>query len=174
VVISRGIRREVADCVKRRDRKILGQTICWARGQLLDKILQALNLTLKRMCTSPTRFFVCRPRRWQAFRKPTDEEIKYYRPYVVEIIRFIDSVIICYGMLPVSHSWQTDYQPARTVFQVRRRSVMPIFHPIFALESRELSSATKYEDEKIGITERLRTWNHCPRRLVIPVLPRMD
>ena len=74
----------------------------------------------------------------KAFRKPTDEEIKYYRPYVNEIIRLMNPLIMLLtgnvacqsilgktGITSLHGQWN----------QMDGRWVMPIYHPSYLLRN---------------------------------------
>ena len=81
----------------------------------------------------------------KAFRKPTDAEIEFYRPYVFEIVRLIDPRIIlltgnvaCQSILK-----KTGITSLRGQWtQSGERWIMPIFHPSYLLRipSREPGS----------------------------------
>ena len=72
------------------------------------------------------------------FRKPTDKEIDYYRPFVFEIIRLIDPIIIlltgnvaCQSVLR-----KTGITSLRGEWtELDGRWIMPIFHPSYLLRS---------------------------------------
>jgi DNA polymerase len=74
----------------------------------------------------------------KAFRKPTNEEIDYYRPYVLEIIRLVDPLIMLLtgnvacqsilgktGITSLRGQW----------FEQGGRWIMPIFHPSYLLRN---------------------------------------
>ena len=71
-------------------------------------------------------------------RKPTNEEIEYYRPYVSEIIRLVNPHIMlltgnvaCYSLLG-----QTGITRLRGQWtQSDGRWIMPIFHPSYLLRN---------------------------------------
>jgi DNA polymerase len=72
------------------------------------------------------------------FRKPTDQEIEYYRPYVFEIIRLIDPrVILLTGNVACqSVLRRTGITSLRgTWTRLQDRWIMPIFHPSYLLRN---------------------------------------
>jgi uracil-DNA glycosylase len=125
---------------------IQGKPFVGRAGQLLDKILQVANFDPEKDVYITNSVFRLPPGEdGKAFRKPTDAEINYYRPYVFEIIRFIDPFIILLtgnvacqsilgktGITSLHGKWS----------QVEGRWVMPIYHPSYLLrnQSREPGS----------------------------------
>ena len=74
---------------------IQGKPFVGRAGQLLDKILEAGKFDPEKDVFITNSVFRMPPGEDGAnFRKPTDEEIKYYRPYVNEIIRLVDPLIM--------------------------------------------------------------------------------
>jgi DNA polymerase len=74
----------------------------------------------------------------KAFRKPTTEEIEYYRPYMLEIIRLVDPAIMlltgnvaCQSILDKTGITKLRGQ----WFELQGRWVMPIFHPSYLLRN---------------------------------------
>ena len=133
---------------------IQGKPFVGRAGQLLDKILQSANFDPEKDVYITNSVFRLPPGEdGKAFRKPTDAEINYYRPYVFEIIRFIDPLIMlltgnvaCQSILG-----KTGITSLRGKWsQVQGRWVMPIFHPSYLLrnQSREPGSpkAQMWED----------------------------
>jgi uracil-DNA glycosylase family 4 len=125
---------------------IQGKPFVGRAGQLLDKILQVANFDPEKDVYITNSVFRLPPGDdGKAFRKPTDAEINYYRPYVFEIIRFIDPLIMlltgnvaCQSILG-----KTGITTLRGKWsQVQGRWVMPIFHPSYLLrnQSREPGS----------------------------------
>ena len=125
---------------------IQGKPFVGRAGQLLDKILQVANFDPEKDVYITNSVFRLPPGEdGKAFRKPTDAEINYYRPYVFEIIRFIDPLIMlltgnvaCQSILG-----KTGITTMRGKWsQVQGRWVMPIFHPSYLLrnQSREPGS----------------------------------
>jgi DNA polymerase len=79
------------------------------------------------------------------FRKPTDKEIEYYRPYVQEIIRFVDPLIMlltgnvaCQSILG-----KTGITALRGKWAEQDgRWLMPIFHPSYLLRNPDRSAGS--------------------------------
>jgi uracil-DNA glycosylase len=121
------------------EENIKGKPFVGRAGQLLDKILQAAEFDPEKDVYITNSVFRLPPGEdGKAFRKPNDEEIKYYRPYVLEIIRFINPAIMLLtgnvacqsilgktGITSLRGQW----------FQVDGRWVMPIFHPSYLLRN---------------------------------------
>ena len=125
---------------------IQGKPFVGRSGQLLDKILQVANFDPEKDVYITNSVFRLPPGEdGKAFRKPTDAEINYYRPYVFEIIRFVDPLIMlltgnvaCQSILG-----KTGITSLRGKWsQVDGRWVMPIYHPSYLLrnQSREPGS----------------------------------
>ena len=125
---------------------IQGKPFVGRSGQLLDKILQVANFDPEKDVYITNSVFRMPPGGGdKAFRKPTDAEINYYRPYVFEIIRFIDPLIMlltgnvaCQSILG-----KTGITSLRGKWsKVQGRWVMPIYHPSYLLrnQSREPGS----------------------------------
>jgi uracil-DNA glycosylase len=133
---------------------IQGKPFVGKSGQLLDKILEAAEFDPEKDVFITNSVFRMPPgEEGKAFRKPTDKEIEYYRPYVAEIIRFIDPVIIlltgnvaCQSVL--GKSGITSLRGKWT--ESNGRWLMPIFHPSYLLRnpSRDANSpkALMWED----------------------------
>jgi uracil-DNA glycosylase len=125
---------------------IQGKPFVGRAGQLLDKILQVANFDPEKDVYITNSVFRLPPGEdGKAFRKPTDAEINYYRPYVFEIIRFVDPLIMlltgnvaCQSILG-----KTGITSLRGKWsKVQGRWVMPIYHPSYLLrnQSREPGS----------------------------------
>ena len=108
-------------------------------GQLLDKILEAARFDPEEDIYITNSVFRMPPGQGdKAFRKPTNEEIEYYRPYVSEIIRLVNPHIMlltgnvaCYSLLG-----QTGITRLRGQWtQSDGRWIMPIFHPSYLLRN---------------------------------------
>lgn len=118
---------------------IQGKPFVGKAGQLLDKILQAAEFDPEKDVFITNSVFRMPPgEEGKAFRKPTDKEIEYYRPYVLEIIRFIDPLIIlltgnvaCQSIL--GKTGITSLRGKWT--QSDGRWLMPIFHPSYLLRN---------------------------------------
>jgi uracil-DNA glycosylase len=121
------------------EENVKGKPFVGRAGQLLDQILQAAKFDSEQDVFITNSVFRLPPGEdGKAFRKPTEEEIKYYRPYVLEIIRLINPVIMLLtgnvacqsilnktGITSLRGQW----------FQVQRRWVMPIYHPSYLLRN---------------------------------------
>ena len=121
------------------EENVKGKPFVGRAGQLLDKILEAANFDPEKDVYITNSVLRLPPGEdGKAFRKPTDEEIKYYRPYVLEIIRLIDPVIMlltgnvaCQSILG-----KTGITSLRGQWsQVQGRWVMPIYHPSYLLRN---------------------------------------
>ena len=118
---------------------IQGKPFVGRAGQLLDKILLAANFDPEKDVYITNSVFRMPPGDdGKAFRKPTDDEIEYYRPYVFEIIRLVDPYIMlltgnvaCYSIL--GKTGITSLRGQWT--QSQERWIMPIFHPSYLLRN---------------------------------------
>jgi uracil-DNA glycosylase family 4 len=120
----------------------LGKPFVGKSGQLLDQILRSVGFDPE------TDVFVTNSvfRRPPGNRVPTPEEIVWYRPYLLEIVRLVDpSVILLVG----SVATRSILDEKRGITQIRGqwfpwqgRLAMPIFHPAYLLrnQSREPGS----------------------------------
>jgi len=120
------------------EENIRGKPFVGRAGQLLDKILQAADFDPERDVYITNSVFRMPPGEDKAFRKPTNEEIEYYRPYVSEIIRLVDPYIMlltgnvaCYSLL--GKTGITSLRGQWT--QSNGRWIMPIFHPSYLLRN---------------------------------------
>ena len=117
---------------------IQGKPFVGRAGQLLDKILMAANFDPERDIFITNSVFRMPPGVDKAFRKPTNDEIAAYKPYVQEIIRLVNPVIVlltgnvaCQSLLG-----QTGITRLRGEWQqLEGRWVMPIFHPSYLLRN---------------------------------------
>src|SRR5689334_9640042 len=77
------------------EENIKGKPFVGRAGQMLDKILQAASFDPEKDVYITNSVFRMPPGEdGKAFRKPSDQEIDYYRPFVFEIIRLIDPRVI--------------------------------------------------------------------------------
>jgi len=121
------------------EENIKGKPFVGRAGQLLDKILQSADFDPEKDVYITNSVFRMPPGEdGKAFRKPTTEEIEYYRPFVLEIIRLIDPVIMlltgnvaCQSIL--GKTGITSLRGKWT--QKDERWVMPIFHPSYLLRN---------------------------------------
>jgi DNA polymerase len=118
---------------------IQGKPFVGRAGQLLDKILQAAEFDPEKDVYITNSVFRMPPGTdGKAFRKPSNEEIEYYRPYVQEIIRLVDPHIMlltgnvaCYSILG-----KTGITKLRGEWtHLNDRWIMPIFHPSYLLRN---------------------------------------
>jgi len=118
---------------------IQGKPFVGRAGQLLDKILEAGNFDPEKDVFITNSVFRMPPGENGAnFRKPTDKEIEYYRPYVNEIIRLADPLIMLLtGNVPCqSFLGKTGITSLRGQWtQMDGRWIMPIFHPSYLLRN---------------------------------------
>ena len=125
---------------------IKGKPFVGPAGQLLDKILQAGEIDPENDVFITNSVFRMPPGDdGKSFRKPNDKEIEFYRPFVFEIIRLIDPLIVlmtgnvaCQSVLQ-----KTGITSLRGKWtELDGRWLMPIFHPSYLLrnQSREPGS----------------------------------
>lgn len=121
------------------EENIKGKPFVGRAGQMLDKVLQAANFDPEKDVYITNSVFRMPPgEEGKAFRKPTTEEIEYYRPYVFEIIRLIDPrVILLTGNVACqSVLGKTGITSLRGKWtQAGERWIMPIFHPSYLLRN---------------------------------------
>jgi uracil-DNA glycosylase len=117
----------------------VGKPFVGRAGQLLDQILAAVNLDPEQDVFISNSVFRLPPGpAGQNFRKPTTEEIEYYKPYLLEIIRLVDPAIILLtgnvatqsllgltGITKLRGEWR----------EWNGRYIMPIFHPSYLLRN---------------------------------------
>ena len=122
---------------------IQGKPFVGPAGQLLDKILQAGNFDPEKDVYITNSVFRMPPGDdGKSFRKPNDQEIEYYRPFVFEIARLIDPLVIlltgnvaCQSILR-----KTGITTLRGQWtQSGGRWIMPIFHPSYLLRNQSRS-----------------------------------
>jgi DNA polymerase len=105
---------------------------------MLDKILLAANFEPEKDVYITKSVFRMPPGDDKPFRKPSDAEVDYYRPFVFEIIRLIDPLVIlltgnvaCQSVL--RRTGITSLHGQWT--QMGDRWIMPIFHPSYLLRN---------------------------------------
>lgn len=142
VVISRGnpqARLLVVGEAPGPEENIKGKPFVGRAGQLLDKILEAADFDPEKDVYITNSVFRLPPGEdGKSFRKPTDKEIEYYRPYALEIIRLVDPRIIlltgnvaCQSILG-----KTGITSLRGRWlEMQGRWVMPIYHPSYLLRN---------------------------------------
>lgn len=118
---------------------IKGKPFVGPSGQLLDKVLLSAEFDPEKDVYITNSVFRMPPGEdGKAFRKPTNREVEYYRPFVFEIIRLIDPLVIlligniaCQSVLD-----KTGITSLRGQwFQADGRWLMPIFHPSYLLRN---------------------------------------
>ena len=121
------------------EENIKGKPFVGRAGQMLDKILQAADFDPEKDVYITNSVFRMPPGEdGKPFRKPNDQEIEYYRPYVFEIIRLIDPcVILLTGNVACQSVLQkTGITSLRGKWtQTEDRWIMPIFHPSYLLRN---------------------------------------
>ncbi len=121
------------------EENIKGKPFVGRAGQLLDKVLEAANFDPEKDVYITNSVFRMPPGEdGKAFRKPTTEEIDYYRPYVFEIIRLVDPRVILLTGNVASQSVlkKTGITSLRGKWtEMDGRWIMPIFHPSYLLRN---------------------------------------
>ena len=116
----------------------LGKPFVGRSGKLLDQILQAVDLDPEKDVLITNAVFRLPPGEGKPLRKPTPEEIKFYKPYLMEIIRVVDPVIILLAGNAATESILGESGITRLRgqwFEWHGRQVMPIFHPAYLLRN---------------------------------------
>ncbi len=116
-----------------------GKPFVGRSGQLLDQILQAAQFDPEKDVFITNSVFRLPPGDdGKPLRKPTPEEIEYYKPYLLEIIRLIDPVIILLSGNAAVESLlqQSGITKLRGQwFDWQGRWLMPVFHPAYLLRN---------------------------------------
>jgi DNA polymerase len=117
----------------------IGKPFVGRSGKLLDQILEAANFDPETDVLISNSVFRMPPGDdGKTFRKPTNEEIAYYKPYLLEIIRLVDPAIMLLigNVATQSILGQTGITKLRGQwFDWHGRDVMPIFHPSYLLRN---------------------------------------
>ena len=125
------------------EENIKGKPFVGRAGQMLDKVLQSANFDPEQDVYITNSVFRMPPGTdGKAFRKPSDQEIDFYRPYVFEIIRFINPRVILLTGNVASQSVlrKTGITSLRGKWtQMGEHWVMPIFHPSYLLRNPDRS-----------------------------------
>jgi uracil-DNA glycosylase len=118
---------------------IVGKPFVGRAGQLLDQILQAVHFDPEQDVFISNSVFRMPPGEdGKNFRKPTTEEIDYYKPYLLEIIRLVDPKIILLtgNVATQSMLGLTGITKLRGQWvDWNGRLAMPIFHPSYLLRN---------------------------------------
>ncbi|MCF6278160.1 MAG: uracil-DNA glycosylase [Anaerolineales bacterium] len=118
---------------------IQGKPFVGRAGQLLDKILAAANFDSEEDVYITNSVFRMPPgENGKNFRKPTTQEIEYYRKYVLEIVQLVDPWIVlltgnvaCQSVLN-----RTGITRMRGEWlRIGGYWIMPIFHPSYLLRN---------------------------------------
>jgi DNA polymerase len=121
------------------EENIKGKPFVGRAGQMLDKVLQAADFDPEKDVYITNSVFRMPPGTdGKPFRKPTTEEIDYYRPYVFEIIRLVDPRVILLTGNVASQSvlQKTGITSLRGKWTEKDgRWIMPIFHPSYLLRN---------------------------------------
>ncbi len=116
-----------------------GKPFVGRSGKLLDQILGAVNLDSEEDVFISNSVFRMPPGdAGKTFRKPNNDEIAYYKPYLLEIIRLVDPVIMLLtgNVATQSLLGQTGITKLRGQwFDWNGRHTMPIFHPAYLLRN---------------------------------------
>lgn len=108
-------------------------------GKLLDQILDAAGFDPEQDVFITNAVFRLPPGDGgKPLRKPTPDEIKFYRTYLMEIIRVVDPVIILLTGNAATESvlGETGITRLRGQwFEWHGRQVMPMFHPAYLLRN---------------------------------------
>ncbi|MEW5985430.1 MAG: uracil-DNA glycosylase [Chloroflexota bacterium] len=117
-----------------------GKPFVGRSGQLLDQILQAAGFDPGRDVFITNAVFRLPPGEDdKAFRKPTPDEIAFYKPYLMEIIRFVDPAIMLLSGAVATQSVLNETQGITKIrgewYSWNGRWVMPIFHPSYLLRN---------------------------------------
>jgi DNA polymerase len=125
------------------EENIKGKPFVGRAGQMLDKVLQSANFDPENDVYITNSVFRMPPGTdGKAFRKPTDQEIDYYRPYVFEIIRLVNPRVMLLTGNVASQSVlrKTGITSLRGKWtQMGEHWVMPIFHPSYLLRNPDRS-----------------------------------
>jgi DNA polymerase len=118
---------------------IQGKPFVGKAGQLLDKILVAGGFDPDNEVFITNSVFRMPPGEGgKAFRKPSNDEIAYYKPYVLEIINLSDPkiVLLAGNVACQSILGRTGITKLRGQWmELLDRWVMPIFHPSYLLRN---------------------------------------
>lgn len=116
-----------------------GKPFVGRSGQLLDQILASVSLDPERDVFITNAVFRLPPGDdGKPLRKPTSDEIAYYKPCLMEIIRLVDPKIMLLtgNVATESLLGQTGITRLRGQwFRVGERWAMPIFHPAYLLRN---------------------------------------
>jgi DNA polymerase len=116
-----------------------GKPFVGRSGQLLDQILQSVGFNSEADVFITNAVFRLPPGDdGKPLRKPTSDEIVYYKPYLLEIIRLVDPLIMLLTGNVATESLLGESGITRLRgrwFQWNGRWAMPIFHPAYLLRN---------------------------------------
>jgi DNA polymerase len=116
-----------------------GKPFVGRSGQLLDQILQSVHLDPEQDVFITNAVFRLPPGDdGKPLRKPTTDEIVYYKPYLLEIIRLVDPLVMLLTGNVATESLleKTGITKLRGQwFPWQGRWAMPIFHPAYLLRN---------------------------------------
>ena len=116
-----------------------GKPFVGRSGQLLDQILQSVHLDPEQDVFITNAVFRLPPGDdGKPLRKPTTDEIIYYKPYLLEIIRLVDPLVMLLTGNVATESLleKTGITKLRGQwFPWQGRWAMPIFHPAYLLRN---------------------------------------
>jgi DNA polymerase len=117
----------------------LGKPFVGRSGQLLDQILNAAAFDPEEDVFITNAVFRLPPGEGgKPLRKPTNDEIEFYKPYLLEIIRLVDPLIMLLtgNVATQSLLGKTGITKLRGQwFDYHGRQTMPIFHPAYLLRN---------------------------------------
>ena len=118
---------------------IQGKPFVGRAGKLLDKILEAINFDPEEDVFITNAVFRMPPGDDdREFRKPSNQEIAYYKPYLMALIQLVDPLIILLSGNVACQSilGETGITKMRGEWRhLLDRWVMPIFHPSYLLRN---------------------------------------
>jgi len=116
-----------------------GKPFVGRSGKLLDQILTAANFDPEEDVFITNAVFRLPPGDGgKPLRKPTNDEIDFYKPYLLEIIRLVDPLIMLLSGNVATQALlgQTGITKLRGQwFDYHGRPTMPIFHPAYLLRN---------------------------------------
>lgn len=116
-----------------------GKPFVGRSGKLLDQILESVEFDPETDVFITNAVFRMPPGTGgKPIRKPTPDEIQYYKPYLMEIIRLVDPMIMLLSGNAATESILGEAGITRMRgkwFPWHGRWVMPIFHPAYLLRN---------------------------------------
>lgn len=116
-----------------------GKPFVGRSGQLLDQILEAAGFDPEEDVFITNAVFRLPPGDGgKPLRKPTPDEIEFYKPYLLELIRLVDPLIMLLAGNAATESiiGETGITKLRgNWYEWHGRWVMPIFHPAYLLRN---------------------------------------